>query len=56
MKNSIKESIPDTVPALEIFIKECTKEINRFSRLQKAAQHSLDLKTGRIKTDYGIHN
>lgn len=55
MKQTIAESLPDTVAGLEIFIKECAKEINKFSRLQHKAQESLDVKTGKKVVDYGIH-
>lgn len=53
MKTTLKESIPQTVEALEIFIKECQKEIKHFSNLQQIAQKSLDIKNK--KNNYGIH-
>lgn len=55
MKSTIKESIPDTVEGLELFIRECAKEINKYSKLQQMAQEDLDIKTGRLKPSWGIN-
>lgn len=47
MKDTPEASIPDTTQGLEIFIKECAKEINKLSKLQKTAQERLDLRQGK---------
>lgn len=54
MKATIKESIPQTAEGLEIFIKECHKEIKRFSKLQEMARQSLNIKTEKT-SNYGIN-
>lgn len=56
MKSTIGETIPDTIPALEIFIAECQKEVNKFKKLMNIAQSKIDIKKGKIKTDYGFSN
>lgn len=49
MRDTIKEIIPETVAGLEIFLKECDKEIKRLERIRKSAQQSFDIKTGKPK-------
>jgi hypothetical protein len=51
---TIKESIPETVEGLELFIKACSKEINKYARLQEIAQKMLDLKSGKTKPKFGL--
>lgn len=49
MKTTMKECIPDTVQGLEIFIKECNKEVNRWTKIQNEAQAKLDKITNKQK-------
>lgn len=41
MPDNIKDSLPETKAGLEIFIKECDREITRIERLSKMALSKL---------------
>lgn len=52
MKTKFTEVLPDTVAGLELFVKECDKEIKKYNDLRTRACKSLEIKAGIIVPDY----
>jgi predicted kinase len=52
MKQTVAESIPETLQGLSIFIEECKKEINRIAKLERTALERYKLKNNNKDYEY----
>lgn len=56
MKQTLTESIPDTLTGLSVFIEGCKKEISRLCKLERRALESYKIKNGGKDYEYKSSN